>query len=63
MAPWAGVSLGNRWGKKKGAIHAPVRCASGLGLAAVHGHLKLTCHPDLQLVCRKMKQKASDLGI
>ena len=35
--------------KKEGAIHAPVRCVSGLGLMAFHGHLKHPCRPDVSL--------------
>ena len=33
--------------KKEGAIHAPVRCVSGLGLMAFRGHLKHPCRPDM----------------
>ena len=33
--------------KKEGAIHAPVRCVSGLGLMAFPGHLKHPCRPDM----------------
>ena len=36
-----------RRGKKEGAIHAPVRCVSGLGLMAFRGHLKHPCRPDM----------------
>ena len=40
-----GYSLEER--KKEGAIHAPVRCVSGLGLMAFRGHLKPLCRPDM----------------
>ena len=33
--------------KKEGALHAPVRCASGLGLMAFLGHPKHARRPDL----------------
>ena len=33
--------------KKEGAIHAPVRCVSGLGLMAFRGHPKHVRRPDL----------------
>ena len=41
------VRLGPEERKKEGAIHAPVRCVSGLGLMAFRGHLKHPCRPDM----------------
>ena len=41
------VRLGLEERKKEGAIHAPVRCVSGLGLMAFRGHLKHPCRPDM----------------
>ena len=40
----AGDTIGT---KKEGAIHAPVRCVSGLGLMAFRGHPKHACRPDM----------------
>ena len=41
------VRLGSEERKKEGAIHAPVRCVSGLGLMAFRGHPKHACRPDM----------------
>ena len=46
---WGGAVLGLSLGKKKGAIHAPISCASGLGFMAFLGHPKHARHPDLAL--------------
>ena len=44
---WGAVRLGLKESQKEGAIHAPVRCVSGLGLMAFRGHPKHACRPDM----------------